>query len=78
MTEGRDGRAAWSDVRTRAIEGRGMRVRDMSDAKALKIANRSKEKRGKRVCGPNNRGKWLTLRWDGEKREEEFQGGKKG
>jgi hypothetical protein len=46
MTEGRNGRSALSDVRTRAIEGKGMRVNDMSDVKALKIAGRSKKKCG--------------------------------
>jgi len=29
MTEGRDGRAVWSDVRTKAIDGRGIRVKDI-------------------------------------------------
>ena len=44
MTEGREGRALWSDERTRAIDGRGIRAKDMLDAKKLKITGRRKKR----------------------------------
>ena len=40
MTEGRDGRVVWSDVRTKAIDGRGIRVKDILE---LKITERRKK-----------------------------------
>jgi hypothetical protein len=34
--------AVWSEVRTRAIDGRGIRAKDILDGKALRIVGRSK------------------------------------